>query len=225
MKKAEKAHKTQKSPTLLDLWIWLFIRFFIWIVAGCFGCVLIAVILVTLHGISGFVTFQKLLEESYQTLSTLITPNALLIVNHWMAVFPNKIILKNPLLLLSKTQYEYTILSHVNLMIAAVLLAAKLLVVRLYLFAHWCYLFLLLGFAGLIDGLMLRKIRRFSAGRESALIYHNMKPLIMLSLIFSVFADLVLPVSLRVNEWILVISAILFALAIQVTAKSFKKYF
>lgn len=224
MKKVEKIHKTQKSPTLFDLWIWLIIRFFIWTIVGCFGCVLIAVVLVALHGLSGFVMLQKLLEENYQTLSMLINPNELSIVNHWIAIFPNKIALGNSTLLLSKIGYQYAILSHVNLMIGAVLLAAKLLVVRLYLLMHWCYLFLLLGFAGLIDGLMLRKIRRFSAGRESALIYHNMKPLIMFSLIFGVFADLALPVSLRVNEWTLVIAAILFALAIQVTAKSFKKY-
>jgi integrating conjugative element membrane protein (TIGR03747 family) len=224
MQKMQKLQKTQKSPTLLDLWIWLLIRFIFWGVFGCIGCFVVAIVYVVLYGGSGLMLLQAMLQRDYQAITVLAHPNTLFIVHHWINVIPNRINLANLSLSLGNPHYEHEFLLHLKPIICAALLAAKLVIIRLYLLMRWCRLFLLLGLVGLIDGLMQRRIRRLAAGRESALIYHNVKSLIMMSLVLGVFLDLVLPISFKANEWILIGSAILFTFAIQVTAKSFKKY-
>lgn len=220
----QKFQKTQKPPTLLELWVWLFIRFIFWGALGCVGCFVVTIVYVVSYGESGLIFFQAILQRDYQAIAVLVHPNVLSVVNHWLGVIPNRINLKNLSLPSSNLYYQYEFLLHLKQMVNAALLGAKLVIIKLYFLAHWCRLFLLLGLVGLIDGLMQRRIRRLAAGRESALIYHNVKSLIMMSLVLGVFATLVLPISFKVSEWILIGSAVLFSLAIQVTAKSFKKY-
>ncbi len=83
--------------------------------------------------------------------------------------------------------------------------------------------FVLLSFIGLIDGLVRRDIRRWSAGRESSFIYHWAKKFIYPSLILPWIIYLATPVSIHPNLVVLPF-AFLFALAITITASSFKKY-
>ena len=84
-------------------------------------------------------------------------------------------------------------------------------------------LFVMAGFVGLVDGLARRDIRRFGAGRESGFLYHraraSLRPLAALPWI----AYLALPVSLNAL-WILLPSAVLLSVAVDLTAASFKKY-
>ena len=230
MQKIQQSHKTQKPPTLLQLWIWLVTRFICWTIFGCVGCVIVEIILVALYGVSALMILQTLLQKDYQTLVVLAHPNTLSLINHWIDVIPSTGYLDNLThfsklslpLISEKSQHDF--LLHLMPIITAALLAIKLVIIRLYLLMSWCQLFLAFGLVGLIDGLMQRHIRKLAAGRESALIYHNVKSLIMMSLITGVFIDLVLPISFNADEWILIISTMLFGIAIQITAKSFKKY-
>ena len=83
--------------------------------------------------------------------------------------------------------------------------------------------FVLLSFIGLIDGLVRRDIRRWSAGRESSFIYHWAKKIIYPSLILPWIIYLATPVSIHPNLVVLPF-AFLFALSITITASTFKKY-
>jgi len=216
--------KTQKAPTLLQLWAWLITRFVGWLVMGCFGCVVVAIVMVILHGLSALTSLQAVIQNDYQIVVATAQPHTLSLMNQVLNAIPNAINPPNYSLPMISQQYQQDLWAHLLPVASAALLASKLVIIRLYLLLRWLPLFLLLGLAGLIDGLAQRHIRRASAGRESALIYHNAKPLVMLSLLLGIFIDLVLPISISRTEEILIVASILFALAIQVTAKSFKKY-
>lgn len=220
----QKIQKTQKAPTLLQWWAWLVTRFVGWLVMGCFGCVVVAIIMVILHGLSGLTSLQAVIQNDYQTVVATAKPATLSLINQVLNAIPNAITAPDWSLPMISQQYQRDLWTHLLPVASAALLASKLVIIRLYLLLCWLPLFLLLGLAGLIDGLAQRHIRRASAGRESALIYHNAKPLVMLSLLLGIFIDLVLPISISHTEEILILASVLFALAIQVTAKSFKKY-
>jgi integrating conjugative element membrane protein (TIGR03747 family) len=95
--------------------------------------------------------------------------------------------------------------------------------VRLLVLILTLPLFALAAFAGFVDGLVRRDVRRFGAGRESGFLYHRAKaalaPLAMLPWV----VYLALPVSLN-PLLILLPSAALLGLAVNLTTGSFKKY-
>ena len=215
----------QRSPTLLQWWFWLITRFIGWLFMGAFGCIVVAILIVSLRGEQvGLDYLQSLVQADSYYLQTTLTNTQMTTINHWLGFIPKNVIDIIGFLPVISQHYQV----HLWMMIApfaqAILLSMQLLILRLYLLLRWYPLFLLLGLLGVVDGLAQRYIRRVSAGRESALIYHNAKPLIMLSLLLCVFIGLILPVSIVNAEWVVVVSALLFGLAIQVTAKSFKKY-
>jgi len=124
-----------------------------------------------------------------------------------------------------------SILNHLQLieqmmqmLLITSIFAIHLLIIRLYLLCHWSFLFLVLGLVGFVDGLTQRSIRRANAGHESALIYHQAKSFALGSLIIGMVASLILPVKIKQIEWVVIISAVLFGFAIQIAARSFKKY-
>jgi integrating conjugative element membrane protein (TIGR03747 family) len=215
----------QKAPTLFQLWFWLITRFIGWLVIGAFGCLAVAIVIVIMHGKqAGITNLQVLVQTDYRYLLDTLPGNKLLMINHWLGLVPQDIKVNTRLLPIISQAYQAYFWMIIHPFVQAILLGTQLLMIRLYLLLRWCPLFLLLGLIGLIDGLAQRYIRRTAAGRESALIYHNAKPLVMLSLLLGIFIDLVLPISMTNAEWILAASALLFGIAIQVTAKSFKKY-
>lgn len=84
-------------------------------------------------------------------------------------------------------------------------------------------LFLLAAFVGMIDGLVRRDIRKFGAGRESGFVYHRAKASLMPLAVLPWIIYLTLPVS--VNPLLVLLpSAALLGLAVNITAASFKKY-
>lgn len=212
------------SSTLFRLWGWLISRFVIWLVLGGLGCVIIAVTMVILHGLSSLTSLQIVIQNDYQSVVATAQPHTLSLINQVLNAIPNTVNPSSWSLPMITQKYQQDLWEHLLPVASAALLASKLVIIRLYLLLRWSPLFLLLGLAGLIDGLAQRYIRRASAGRESALIYHNAKPLVMLSLLLGIFTDLVLPISISRTEEILIVASILFALATQITAKSFKKY-
>lgn len=216
--------KQQRSPTLFQLWFWLVTRVIGWLILGCFGCIAGSIVIVAVHGQDGFLILNQLLQSDYHYITGNVVLSHTLWVSRWIQTIPNSITQPNVQLPVISSASQHLLWHQLLPYINASLMGTKLLLIRLYLLLRWCLLFLILGMTGLVDGLAQRYIRRQAAGRESALIYHNAKPLIVLSLILGIFIDLILPISVIHTQWVLVVSSIIFCLAIQMTAKSFKKY-
>ena len=96
-------------------------------------------------------------------------------------------------------------------------------VVRLLVLVLTLPLFLMAAFVGLIDGLVRRDIRKFGAGRESGFVYHRAKASLMPLAVLPWIIYLTLPVSVH-PLLVLLPSAALLGLAVNITAASFKKY-
>lgn len=95
--------------------------------------------------------------------------------------------------------------------------------VRLLVLMLTLPLFLLAAFVGLVDGLVRRDIRKFGAGRESGFIYHRAKASLMPLAVLPWILYLTLPISVH-PLLVLLPSAALLGLAVNITAASFKKY-
>ncbi len=79
------------------------------------------------------------------------------------------------------------------------------------------------AFVGLVDGLVRRDIRRFGAGRESGFIYHRARASLIPLAVLPWVTYLALPVSVS-PLLILLPSAVLLGVAMDIAAGSFKKY-
>lgn len=106
----------------------------------------------------------------------------------------------------------------------AFIMTVQLIGIRLAVLVMSLPFFLLLGVIGWLDGLSQRSIRRLSGGFESAMTYHHAKSFIPLALILGSLFYLVLPVNVAPIV-ILLPFTLLFGGSIQLTVKSFKKYF
>lgn len=96
-------------------------------------------------------------------------------------------------------------------------------VLRLLVLALTLPLFALAALVGLVDGLVRRDLRRFSAGRESGFIYHRARQLILPLIVAPWIIYLTLPISIS-PHWIHLPSAVLLFAVVDLTAGSFKKY-
>ena len=118
-------------------------------------------------------------------------------------------------------------LSQVYVHLESYLIAAAYTVlvflVRLLVLCLMLPLFLMAAFTGLVDGLVRRDIRRFGAGRESGFVYHRAKASLMPLVVLPWAVYLALPVSIS-PLLILLPSAVLLGVAVDVAAGSFKKY-
>ena len=94
---------------------------------------------------------------------------------------------------------------------------------RLLVLAMTLPLFVLAALTGLVDGLVRRDLRRFCADRESGFLYHRARATILPLAVLPWVVYLALPVSLH-PLWILLPTAVMLALAVDVTVGSFKKY-
>lgn len=96
-------------------------------------------------------------------------------------------------------------------------------IVRLLVLVLTLPLFALAVFVGLVDGLVRRDIRKFGAGRESGFVYHRAKASLMPLAVLPWILYLTLPISVH-PLLVLLPSAALLGLAMNITAASFKKY-
>ncbi len=96
-------------------------------------------------------------------------------------------------------------------------------IVRLLVLVLTLPLFVLAAFVGLVDGLVRRDIRKFGAGRESGFVYHRAKASLMPLAVLPWVIYLTLPISVH-PLLVLLPSAALLGLAVNITAASFKKY-
>jgi integrating conjugative element membrane protein (TIGR03747 family) len=83
--------------------------------------------------------------------------------------------------------------------------------------------FVLTGLVGLTDGLVVRDRRRFGGARETSFVYHHAKRIVLPSVAGAWVIYLACPVSVHPNLIVLP-SAVLFGLALGVSAATFKKH-
>lgn len=107
--------------------------------------------------------------------------------------------------------------------IQALVTVIQIFAVRLAVLTLALPAFILLSMTGLIDGLVQRDVRRWSAGRESSFVYHWAKRMLTPSLILPWIIYLAIPVSIHPNLIVLPF-AFIFAVSVTVMASTFKKY-
>ena len=83
--------------------------------------------------------------------------------------------------------------------------------------------FVLFSLVALVDGLVQRDLRRWGGGRESSFVYHYAKKAALPLVVITWVVYLALPFSLH-PTFIVLPFATVFALAVAVTASTFKKY-
>lgn len=84
-------------------------------------------------------------------------------------------------------------------------------------------IFILVGVAALVDGLVERELRRYGGGNESSFVYHSIKPWMRPAILGAWFIYLGIPVSVHPNL-IFVPAAVMYGVAVYLTAMYFKKY-
>lgn len=94
---------------------------------------------------------------------------------------------------------------------------------RLLVLAMTLPLFALAALTGLVDGLVRRDLRRFSAGRESGFLYHRARATILPLTVLPWVTYLALPFSVH-PAVILFPTAVLLLVVVNLTATNFKKY-
>lgn len=112
---------------------------------------------------------------------------------------------------------------HVEGYLIAAAYTVLVFLVRLLVLCLTLPLFFMAAFVGLVDGLVRRDIRRFGAGRESGFVYHRAKASLMPLAVLPWVIYLALPVSVS-PLLILLPSAVLLGVAVDIAAGSFKKY-
>ena len=113
--------------------------------------------------------------------------------------------------------------AYIHDYLVAAMYVVSTFVVRLMILFLSSPIFLLLGVVGLVDGLMMRDRRRFTAGLESSFVYHIAKRMVLPMIFLAWVIYLALPTSIHPVAVILPF-ACGFALAIATTAAKFKKY-
>ena len=104
------------------------------------------------------------------------------------------------------------------LLVVTVLFSVKLAVIFLSI-----PLFIMFGVIGLVDGLVQRDLRKFGGGRESSLMYHSAKRLVLPVLVLGYVVYLMLPFNLM-PAFVFLPFAGLFGFFVATTMRSFKKY-
>ncbi|MEH6498322.1 MAG: TIGR03747 family integrating conjugative element membrane protein [Pseudoalteromonas distincta] len=125
-----------------------------------------------------------------------------------------------------KRDFRYVI-SQTYVWIESYLIAAAFttltFMVRLLILVLTLPLILMAAFVGLVDGLVRRDVRKFGAGRESGFIYHRAKASLMPLAVLPWVLYLAMPISVH-PLLILLPSAAVLGLAVNIAAGSFKKY-
>ena len=107
--------------------------------------------------------------------------------------------------------------------ILAAMQVVQLFMARLAVLCLATPVFVLFALVALVDGLVMRDLRRWGGGRESSFVYHHARKAITPLLMIPWVVYLALPFSLH-PAWIVLPAAALAGLALAVTAHTFKKY-
>lgn len=106
----------------------------------------------------------------------------------------------------------------------AAIYAVQTVVVRIVVAILSLPAYLLIGLVCLLDGIVARDLRRFTAANESSFAYHRYKPWVVRFFVVSWYAYIAWPTSIHPNA-VFVPSALLCGWATFNTAKWFKKFF
>ena len=112
--------------------------------------------------------------------------------------------------------------THIAEYLQAAVNITQVFIVRLVVIILTLPIFLIVGIAASIDGLVQRELRKYGGGNESSFVYHNIKPWILPSIFWGWIIYLGFPVSVHPN-FVFVPSAILYGMTIAITAATFKK--
>ncbi|MBN8451950.1 TIGR03747 family integrating conjugative element membrane protein [Accumulibacter sp.] len=112
---------------------------------------------------------------------------------------------------------------HVESYLIASAYTVLVFLMRLLVLTLTLPLFLMAAFVGLVDGLVRRDVRRFGAGRESGFVYHRARASLMPLAVLPWVTYLALPVSVH-PLLILLPSAALLGIAVDIASATFKKY-
>ncbi len=214
-----------KKPALYQQCFWLILHTITWLILGGIGCVATAIVIVAFKGQSaGLAWLQTLVHQDYATLSNMLQSNTIMRLYRELRLIPDVWIVPpiNLPMISDYTQQQCWL--QLLPFISGALLGTKLLLIKMFVLLHGVLLFLFLGCVGLVDGFTQRAIRRMAAGRESALLYHQAKRCIVISLMLSMFIYLIAPLPISQASWIIAIAAVVLGMAIQLTTKTFKKY-
>ena len=107
--------------------------------------------------------------------------------------------------------------------VVAAMQMTQVFTVRLAILVLSLPVFALFAWVALVDGLVLRDLRRWGGGRESSFVYHYARKATLPLFLSAWVLYLVSPVSVH-PSWILLPFALAFALAVRITAGTFKKY-
>ena len=107
--------------------------------------------------------------------------------------------------------------------VVAAMQMTRVFVVRLTILVLSLPMFALFAWVALVDGLVLRDLRRWGGGRESSFVYHYARKATLPLFLSAWVLYLVSPVSVH-PSWIFLPFALAFALAVRVTVGTFKKY-
>ncbi|WP_299314956.1 TIGR03747 family integrating conjugative element membrane protein [uncultured Halomonas sp.] len=107
--------------------------------------------------------------------------------------------------------------------VLAAMTITQVFAVRLAVLTLAMPVFVLFGLVAIVDGLVQRDLRRWGGGRESSFVYHHAKRLVFPSIVLTWVVYLGLPVSVHPN-FVILPFALLSAVALAVTASTFKKY-
>lgn len=107
--------------------------------------------------------------------------------------------------------------------VLAAMIVSQVFAVRLAILVLALPAFAILGTVALADGLATRDLRRWGGGRESSFVYHWAKRTVTPAFAAPWIIYLSVPFSIHPN-WVVMPFAVLFAIAIGVVTRSFKKY-
>ena len=107
--------------------------------------------------------------------------------------------------------------------VVAALQMTQVFTVRLAILVLSVPVFVLFAWVALVDGLVVRDLRRWGGGRESSFVYHYARKATLPLFLCAWVLYLVSPVSVH-PSWVLLPFALAFALAVRITAGTFKKY-
>jgi integrating conjugative element membrane protein (TIGR03747 family) len=119
--------------------------------------------------------------------------------------------------------YIGVVLGHMQTYLLAAAYTTLTFFVRLLVLVLCMPLILMAVFAGFVDGLVKRDIRRFVVGHESGFVYHRAKALLLPTIMLPWIIYLALPVSIS-PLLVLLPCAVLAGMVTNIAAASFKKY-
>ena len=217
--------KTQRQPGLVMQVCWLLVRLLVVVVFGFLISIALSAVLVKFQGEeTTVIALNHEAQESHDLIVVHIDGFEHSTIAQWANELPEATASPPVLLPVIAKAKQEQFWDVLHPFIDVSLLSIKLSLFRFCILMHWLLLFLVLGMVGLFDGLSQRVIRRLSGGRESALIYHSAKSLVMMVFLSGVFLAITLPISLAVIGDVMMVSFSLSIGFIQLTAKQFKKY-